>query len=447
MLPSLMGIDRFLPTWYASCALWLDPSWGVQTDSAGNFVKASTQYLSLSSVPSGISWSSGSGWVSAVVRATSTGPFDNGIASTRSGLSGWAIAQYADRKFRGVIGTGVGLLNLTSSTVATLGTAYHVYLEMSGGVASMYINGVRESGPTGTPFVISSGLFEIGRFGSESYDGQIESVFVGTNPSASIPAALYNAGNFRNSLTPTEASAWGAVAGLLTNAQSSLTADSIGTNTLTNNNAVTVGAGAILTPAYFGSNVSRELSRQNPANLLTQPTYASRPTFQVATGRPYIRGDGSNDTLLGAIGTSLSGDMTVSQVVRASSNPTAGTVAFDVAQAAAVGLRVTWEASGALRMQGSGGPGAAVTSGTGFADGNPHVVQITRVGTTYTFWLDGVLVGSDATGTAPTYTRLALLADAAGANFAACDVGRNTLYSRGLSVAELQRVRGYMTAA
>ena len=34
MLPSLMGIDGFLPTWYSGCALWLDPSWGVFTDTA-----------------------------------------------------------------------------------------------------------------------------------------------------------------------------------------------------------------------------------------------------------------------------------------------------------------------------------------------------------------------------------------------------------------------------
>lgn len=87
---------------------------------------------------------------------------------------------------------------------------------------------------------------------------------------------------------------------------------------------------------------------------------------------------------------------------------TVSSVLCDLAQAGASGLQVCLFSDNTIGFAGSGGPAAAVRTGTTYNDGSPHQILVTRSGTTYTLYVDGVAIGSDATGTAPTLTRLAL---------------------------------------
>ena len=60
--------------------------------------------------------------------------------------------------------------------------------------------------------------------------------------------------------------------------------------------------------------------------------------------------------------------------------------------------------AGKVGIASGGGATSSVVSASSVADGRPHSVIVTRSGTTYTVYVDGVSAGTSG-GTAPTYNR------------------------------------------
>lgn len=300
---------------YTRASLWLDPSWGVFTDSAGSFASASSQSLSVASnstLQAGDVAFLWAGWVNITSGAANTVLVNKwGGGNTfeyQVLLSGTSLIQFSVSPD----GTTAAIASVNGTVVSTgswqFVVAYHdpvaneIGISLNGGAftTASYSTGV---------FIGTSTLILGSRVGASYLNGLMDSWvycknIVGgfaTTSAATIAAALYNGGNGLkpSQITPTQRTAWGVVSGWLDNAQSSLTADAIGSNTLTNNNTVTVGAGAILTPASIGNVVSRWVDRSTGV-LFTQSTLANRPTLQVSGGRLVVRFDGTNDFMTGS---------------------------------------------------------------------------------------------------------------------------------------------------
>lgn len=293
--------------------LWLDPSQGVFTDSAGSFASASSQYLSVAS--NGTLQASSDTWGSAWVYQTSVdvGP----VMAKWNGAASGGYLFYTDSGNRIVIlvanssSTQFANSSAISSVPANTWTHVFWYKDSATNNLNTIVNGVASTPTTMASDIRADALeFKIGGDGLGRYqNGLIESVVFGKSPpggfaatpAATIAAALYNSGNGLKpqQISSAQRTAWGVVSGWLGNAAQSLVADSIGSNTLTNNNAVTVGAGAILTPASIGDAVAAWRCRATGI-LFTQATLANRPTLQVVGGRLVVRFDSSNDYLSNA---------------------------------------------------------------------------------------------------------------------------------------------------
>lgn len=116
------------------------------------------------------------------------------------------------------------------------------------------VNGVSNTASYTSVPNSSNSPVEIGSYANgtgQFWNGKLSEVAFGkspaggfaTTPAATIAAALYNSGRgLRHSkITPAQVTAWGVVSGWLDGG--SLTADSFGSNTLTNNNTVTQSYG------------------------------------------------------------------------------------------------------------------------------------------------------------------------------------------------------------
>jgi hypothetical protein len=114
--------------------------------------------------------------------------------------------------------------------------------------------------------------------------------------------------------------------------------------------------------------------------------------------------DGSNDYAHNdAFATSLTADMTVEFWANTTMVPTAGNTKrmLDVATASVQNMQVTLQPDGTVGLNGA----ANITTSKVINDGVWHHIAVTRSGTTFTIYVDGVSVGS-ATGTVSTLTRL-----------------------------------------
>lgn len=312
----------FQPYWLPNLALWLDPSRQVFTDSAGSFATGSNQYLFIADNVS-VSGGNVDQWGSAMVSlASKPGTLNMCIltkdnqSTVRERVIGWA---QGDRFFATLYdGASTAVATVTANTFGapSLATWYFVfwYFDATAGTIGISINGgaFDTASKTGNPGT-NSQQYRVGGPSARSWDGQLESVgfgknlpggFATTTPST-IRDMLWNGGSPRklSSLTSAERTAIGITIGSLDSAQASLTADAIGSNTLTNNNAVTVGSGSILTAAYPGSVVS--VWRDLVANIpFTQTTYASRFTLQNANGWSVVRATGTQH-MVASNGTTL----------------------------------------------------------------------------------------------------------------------------------------------
>lgn len=101
----------------------------------------------------------------------------------------------------------------------------------------------------------------------------------------------------------------------------------------------------------------------------------------------------------------LTADLTIEGWFNTSTTPGEQVRILDLAQASTYGIQISMDTSGRILIDNSGGPTSYPTTTGRFDDGNWHYVAVTRSGTTYTLYVDGVSIGTSG-GTAPTYTGL-----------------------------------------
>ena len=140
------------------------------------------------------------------------------------------------------------------------------------------------------------------------------------------------------------------------------------------------------------------------ANHLT-PTGTS--VSQGFTGKARSFSGGSEYLREDSISPNLSGDLTIQTWFKTSTLPGVADRIFDLAQASAVGLQLYISTNGYIGIDNSGGPTSSPQINVNHADGKWHHAAITRSGTTYTLYVDGVSIGTSG-GTAPTYTNIYL---------------------------------------
>lgn len=204
----------------------------------GVFNSASSQYLSLASPGAGTLWTGGTGWAAGWIKPTDFAA-ERAIISTRSGNSGWYPAVTTGGQLIIRMGTGSGLSSQTSSVTMSSGSWYFWYVAYDGTNNVCVVSST--TGTIGQAFSAAAGNLTIGsRTNPDQYWlGRQTCVVCGTTPSSAIPTALYNGGTpIRPSLiSAANRTLWGVSNGWL---DTSLTADVIGSGTLTNNNTVTV---------------------------------------------------------------------------------------------------------------------------------------------------------------------------------------------------------------
>jgi len=140
------------------------------------------------------------------------------------------------------------------------------------------------------------------------------------------------------------------------------------------------------------------------ANHLT-PTGTS--VSQGFTGKARSFSGGSEYLREDSISPNLSGNLTIQTWFKTSTLPGVADRIFDLAQASAVGLQLYISTNGYIGIDNSGGPTSSPQINVNHADGKWHHAAITRSGTTYTLYVDGVSIGTSG-GTAPTYTNIYL---------------------------------------
>lgn len=120
-----------------------------------------------------------------------------------------------------------------------------------------------------------------------------------------------------------------------------------------------------------------------------------------------LRFDGTDDYVSDtAITPTLSGNLTISFWMKTNVIPTVSNRrVIDIGQSSDVGLQLAVNTTGYLYLDNAGGPGSVLTSPSVITDNKWHHVALSRSSTTYSFYIDNILIGT-RTGTAPTYTKL-----------------------------------------
>jgi hypothetical protein len=223
------------------------------------------------------------------------------------------------------------------------------------------------------------------------------------------------------------------------------TASALGTDDTGNGNTFTASGTPTQTYGvnYLLGEVSRWEDLSGNGYHLTSGSIAARPAYisPLYSSRPGALFNGTGCQMTTASYASLTGDLTVDTVFYATAAPSADATLIDLAQAGASGLQLIMQATtGKVGITNNGGPGASVLTAGSKADSVPHSLMVTRSGSTYSVYVDGTLVGSDATGTAPTYTRFSKGAKIGGTAFLHCDILGTQVYNRALAGAEIAQL-------
>ncbi len=117
--------------------------------------------------------------------------------------------------------------------------------------------------------------------------------------------------------------------------------------------------------------------------------------------------DGTDDYVADTtLSHSLSADMTLSGWFKAPSAPSSTQRRmFTLAASAGDGVQLCMATNGTVGIDNTGGPTSNVFTSSSKANGSWHHAVVTRSGTTYTLYVDGVSIGTSG-GSATTYTRL-----------------------------------------
>jgi hypothetical protein len=213
---------------------------------AANFVAASSQSLSRAD-NAGLRIANADAWLSCWVKFTTTTGFQGLVSKDAGGFREWAL--YSDNgQLRFMMGNG-GSIDLTAGiTTPADGLWHHVFCwqDVTANTINLSLDGAtpvtltRTITPTGSTNALTLG-FNFNGF----LDGRLDCVAFGKSPPggfatttpASIRDSLYNSGSGKAyaDLTAAQKTAWGLVSFW---EFQTLLADSHGTNTLTNNNAV-----------------------------------------------------------------------------------------------------------------------------------------------------------------------------------------------------------------
>lgn len=314
------GGAAWSPLSLPSLAAWYDAGDGPRVDAGAGFASASSQSLSVASnstLQTGDADAWGACWAYAVSFPTAiVAAFGKWTATNQE----WVIyrnnatnrytlsARYADNS---------GQVNLTANTYGVPATGAWTFLLWYHDAANDLI-GVSVNGGAFDTAAFAGGVrtatapFRVGAYDTPTdfWNGRLDSVAFGKSPPGGIAAIattirdrLYNggAGLSYADLTNQEKADWGLVSWYdFASSGAGLVADSHGSNTLTNNNGVTLGAGVAAGAASAdGDAVSSWLDLSGNARHLLQSTYSRRPTYRPSgrNGRPVIDFDGVDDYL------------------------------------------------------------------------------------------------------------------------------------------------------
>ncbi len=136
-----------------------------------------------------------------------------------------------------------------------------------------------------------------------------------------------------------------------------------------------------------------------------------------------------------ALASSIPGNLTVTGWIKASTIPVYQERIIDLAQAGDAGLQVCIDTSGNILLENSGGPSGVVYGGNA-TDNNWHHFAVTRSGTTYEFFVDGISKGTTS-GSAPTYSQMYFGRRQTGGDFYAGQIDDTKIFTRALSSTEI----------
>ncbi|MBP7937361.1 MAG: chitobiase/beta-hexosaminidase C-terminal domain-containing protein [Phycisphaerae bacterium] len=187
----------------------------------------------------------------------------------------------------------------------------------------------------------------------------------------------------------------------------------------------------------FGTTAADSSSSGNHGTLVNEPTWTSS-----ARVGPYaLSFDGSDDRVdIG--GAAVSGDLTLMAWLRFPTGPSNQRAITLQQNPTTAGLQLVANPSnGTIRIDNEGGPASEVSSGTGMNDNNWHHAAVTRSGTTYSLYVDGVLVGASG-GSAPDYTSTKMGCRNSGSNgsFYYGQMDEVRLYRRALSASDVNEL-------
>lgn len=328
---------------------------------------------------------------------------------------------------------------LNSSTVMVPGTWYLAIARYDGSTLKIKVNnGTDSTTAFAGPVFQGAATFQIGNYDtSQWFPGRIDGVGFWNNHYLSDAecTALFNNGM---GLKQAGLAAAGVTAATsywdLDKKGNGITADSAGSNTLTNTGSTTFGQGV----AYYSGVVAKELDQSGSGNNATQTTQSKRPAYQtsIQNGKPMLLFDGVSD-LLSIPSLALSTAHTAFIVVK----PVAlsGVLIGGAANNQLFSLdatNVTYNAQA-----------SSVAVAHGMSANTTYILAVWRSGTTVRFYKNGVQLGTDQTlGANNTLTVSAIGAYSDGTSPTNSYLADDIIYNSALSAGQIAQEFAYLNA-
>lgn len=309
----------FSPNNLPNLAIWLDPSFGIQTNAAASF--APNNGL-VNDSPSGLPTGSGARSISAWIYKNTSG--------LQIGLR-WGNMATQDGFYLfdsgGQIGCSLYGTSVVDPSSYSLNTWYHYVITYdSSGTTKIYRNGslvVTGSQPVAST---SNTLLRIGieGNGSTGWNGRISMAGIWNRVlSGSEISELYNAGVGLYASELTSGLLSGCVSYYdLKELTSTTRVDSVGSNNLTVSGSVPAAGGLKNVSAVDGDPIAIWTARTGQQFI--QNTFSARPVWRSGSGKPYLQFDGVNDFMnCASTGITTIGDSTGGLVIATAAYVTA----------------------------------------------------------------------------------------------------------------------------
>lgn len=426
---------------------------GVATD--GNFCgqfNGTTQSLSIASnatLNAGTNDFSVSFWF--LTTDTAGGFVGKGFAGTNPGWFMFLNAGNVEAYINDSSG-GVHVMQATSGVTCNDGQWHFCVTTFDrDGNVTIYIDNVQRgqgaistralSADNADPFIIGSYVF------SQFLEGRMDAVgfWKGTLLSAGERTALFNNGKGLKSAALAGAGITTPTSYWDLDKKAGITADAFGSNTLTNNNAVTYAQGV----DYYEGVVAKWLDRSDNANHATQSTNSKRPALLTSAqnGKPVLRFDGVDDYLSHAI--TMNGALSVFAVVNANSPSSISAI---ISKTDGLGKQdFHMEAGRTSNKQSLVWGNAVIATGSANLGSTMSLLAQIRGGSTgawtYALFKNGVSDGSGSTATNPnggTAGAIGTDGNAALSQFLTGDIAELIVYNSALSTGNRQQVESYL---